>query len=312
MKKIKIVYPDLRPVTRIFYVPHHREFFAQYFDVEIYDPSKTYDRADTIFIKRLVQTDAWHDRFEELKQQGYKILLDHVEECPDSPIITQRPLPGESVLYCQKWFWYNDSRMYRHNGLHLYQPQRDVQYRGFMPINRWRAWREELVAAMGDRLKEFIWSFDRRPLPNDDRSTTAMHWRSYFNPQWYDHTQFSLVAETLVKGQGFITEKSFKPLAFRHPFMIMGQKHTLKLLQQWGFETFKNLWDESYDDSDDYRQRMSMIIHNIDHMQKQPYDRETQQKIAHNHARFFDSQAVDQGLLHDIVEPVFEIIGRVN
>jgi hypothetical protein len=49
----------------------------------------------------------------------------------------------------------------------------------------------------------------------------------------------------------FISEKTFRVLASSRPFIIIGQKNTLKNLHSLGFRTFNNIIDESYDDADD-------------------------------------------------------------
>lgn len=45
----------------------------------------------------------------------------------------------------------------------------------------------------------------------------------------------------------FISEKTFKPIACCHPFIIYGNKHSLKFLKKMGYETFNPYINESYD-----------------------------------------------------------------
>lgn len=45
----------------------------------------------------------------------------------------------------------------------------------------------------------------------------------------------------------FITEKTFKALINRRPFVILGPCGTLKILHHFGFKTFDSIFDESYD-----------------------------------------------------------------
>jgi uncharacterized protein YktA (UPF0223 family) len=49
----------------------------------------------------------------------------------------------------------------------------------------------------------------------------------------------------------FISEETFKALAFPRPFIVIGQKNVLKNLKIMGFKTFSNIIDESYDEMDD-------------------------------------------------------------
>ena len=52
----------------------------------------------------------------------------------------------------------------------------------------------------------------------------------------------------------YLTEKTWRNFNCRMPFVLIGQKHTLKQLHELGYKTFHPFIDESYDDrSDDYR-----------------------------------------------------------
>ena len=46
----------------------------------------------------------------------------------------------------------------------------------------------------------------------------------------------------------FISEKTFKPIACKHPFMFLGNKGSLKKLREMGYKTFHPFIDESYDE----------------------------------------------------------------
>ena len=47
-----------------------------------------------------------------------------------------------------------------------------------------------------------------------------------------------------------ITEKTFKPIVLQQPFLMIGNRGALKYLRGYGFQTFGDIWDESYDDLD--------------------------------------------------------------
>ena len=66
----------------------------------------------------------------------------------------------------------------------------------------------------------------------------------------YERSQLTVVTESHFDQTGglFITEKTFRPLLVGHPFMILGQKGTLKKLRSWGFQTDFDGIDQSYDD----------------------------------------------------------------
>lgn len=57
----------------------------------------------------------------------------------------------------------------------------------------------------------------------------------------------------------FISEKTFKPIACQHPFIILGSKGVLKNLQSLGYKTFSPYINESYDDLSTF-ERMEAIV----------------------------------------------------
>ena len=77
------------------------------------------------------------------------------------------------------------------------------------------------------------------------------------NLEIYENSQLTVVTESHFDQTGglFITEKTFRPLLVGHPFMVLGQKGTLKKLRSWGFITDFDGLDQSYDDVDDNRER---------------------------------------------------------
>lgn len=46
----------------------------------------------------------------------------------------------------------------------------------------------------------------------------------------------------------FLSEKLFKPIACFHPFIVVGNRGSLKKLKEMGYKTFEGFIDESYDD----------------------------------------------------------------
>lgn len=52
------------------------------------------------------------------------------------------------------------------------------------------------------------------------------------------------------------TEKTFKPIVLQQPFVLVGSAHILKHLRSYGFQTFEQWWDESYDSIEDPQERL--------------------------------------------------------
>ncbi len=76
----------------------------------------------------------------------------------------------------------------------------------------------------------------------------------------YEKTYFSIVAETLFYEMGtYISEKTLKPIAHLHPFVLVGRPGILKTLKNYGFKTFSDFWDESYDDIENNSDRIIKV-----------------------------------------------------
>jgi len=61
-----------------------------------------------------------------------------------------------------------------------------------------------------------------------------------------------VVTETAYWGdKQHLTEKTFKPIVLQQPFILQSCRGSLEYLRRYGFRTFGDFWDESYDDCDD-------------------------------------------------------------
>ena len=100
------------------------------------------------------------------------------------------------------------------------------------------------------------------PLRIDYRSEPAIPNHS-FTLSAVTHTQRSfvyVVTETCYWEQKcHLTEKIFKPIVSKMPFILVGPAHNLAYLHSYGFKTFDRWFDESYDTIEDPMARMSMI-----------------------------------------------------
>ena len=274
--------------------------WQRYFDIEYYDSDKTYDRPGKVFVVNWQNAD--DDYCKQLKDQGHRVVVDNLWEYP------QQHKKNYHWLENLNWFWYNESIWWRSLGYHRYQPTKTYSNLAFMPIRRQDSVRDKIITNLGDRLDNFIWSYRDQLLPNDITATQYNHQR-FVNPDWYDDTYFSLVVESSMIGIcKRLGEKSFKPIAYRHPFLLMGGYGSLKKLRSLGFETYENLFDESYDKIYNFDLRLDAIIKNIDNFEPQPYDSLTQSKLQHNHAHFFDRELVESRIVSEIIEPLIHYI----
>ena len=78
---------------------------------------------------------------------------------------------------------------------------------------------------------------------------------------FYTNSLVSIVTETNFATKALtLTEKSFKPSKEKHPFIIVGVNGALKSMREFGFQTFSEFWDESYDEEENQMMRLHKII----------------------------------------------------
>jgi hypothetical protein len=75
----------------------------------------------------------------------------------------------------------------------------------------------------------------------------------------YADSWFSVVTETEMRGRpSRITEKTLKPLVNFHPFIMFGNPGSLRMIREYGFITFEDVIDESYDEEPIPRRRFEL------------------------------------------------------
>lgn len=139
---------------------------------------------------------------------------------------------------------------------------------------------------MDDQRKELFYSLsntspdDKKfPLDNPAQQTVVDH---------YNKTFLSLTVETL-EIPLFFSEKTYKPILHKHPFILVGAQGMLKKLKEFGFRTFNQWWDESYDDAINMQDRIQKIIeilsklNHLDIDTLKLYRRQMQDTLEHNY-----------------------------
>lgn len=91
-----------------------------------------------------------------------------------------------------------------------------------------------------------------------------------------------------------LTEKIFKPIVIKRPFILVGAHKNLEYLKSYGFLTFDRWIDESYDLEEDPDARLTMIVNELDklcRLSPQELDamhKEMQSVLEYNHHHFFN------------------------
>lgn len=96
-----------------------------------------------------------------------------------------------------------------------------------------------------------------------------------------------------------LTEKIFKPIVLKQPFILLGCANNLSYLKEYGFKTFDRWWDESYDQCEDPIKRLNMVTEILEHLCKlsnhelQNILLEMEEILEHNYSLFYSQKFID-------------------
>jgi hypothetical protein len=110
----------------------------------------------------------------------------------------------------------------------------------------------------------------------------------------YNHFAIEIVCETYFTGNTFFpTEKVWRPILLKTPFIVQGPTGFLKNLRNLGFKTFYDFWDEGYDE-DPHAHSIHEITRLIDTLAKEPVEElnwmlyNMQDILEHNYNRLLE------------------------
>lgn len=120
---------------------------------------------------------------------------------------------------------------------------------------------EEAITKMPEYEKnyEFVksWDFSNAVTLDKDLDDNRA---GEFTRSFYKDYFCSITVETAVLiNQMFFSEKTFKPIFNLQPFIMFGDAFSLEHLRKLGYKTFSNWWDESYDQNEDWLQRLKLV-----------------------------------------------------
>lgn len=96
-------------------------------------------------------------------------------------------------------------------------------------------------------------------------------------PEHFANSYFTFVTETTFANDNdenvlFFTEKIYQPILQYHPFIVAACPGTLAYMRKYGYETFPELFDESYDVEQDLKKRTALILENIERVANMPVE----------------------------------------
>lgn len=115
-----------------------------------------------------------------------------------------------------------------------------------------------------------------------------------------------IVPETLFETEKiYLTEKVLKPMVMRQAFILLAPPGSLQYLRDYGFRTFGEIWDESYDSIQDHQQRMDRVIalvNEISALGDEQYQKIIQacQEILDHNREYFYSERFQELLIDEM------------
>ena len=308
-------------------LPCFSPIVKQYFDFEPYQTDKYYDPSTVFLIMGSVYDAEMARRFADCRVivdlciEGFFGKWGEVYniKSPGHCVLygSYIPNPPDDLVSIPNFIRYTKTLIDTAKGYHTHTPNRNYAKKFLMPIGNKRKWRDRVVERLDSYLDDAYWSYVRRGTVLPGEPPVQKRYDMWnFNPMWYDDTCFGVVIESF-NGQRlnaetpvFLTEKIYKPMAGCQPFMVVGGSGILTYLKSQGFETFDNLFDETYDTETDLGKKLDIIARNIENYVKQPYDAVTVAKIKHNFELFYNVDITNQGIVKDIVEPIVKFIEK--
>lgn len=165
------------------------------------------------------------------------------------------------------------------------------------------------------------WNDTCLPYVVDDPDFT-INWAAENYTLKYNETLFSIVLETSAEDVGgtsmFLSEKTFKAMANRHPLIVFGHKGSNHFLRDLGFKTYESYFDiDQFDFINDNYLRYNMILKQVklisnDLMNKSLKERvkwkfKNQEVLDHNYELIFESTHSKQFSmkLHETIKSYF-------
>jgi hypothetical protein len=124
-------------------------------------------------------------------------------------------------------------------------------YPGFLHhIDRWTP------GVSNERIRAFL-----QTLPLTLDADLSMNQAHSVNVKHHLDTDISVIHETHSNVESvFLSEKTYRALFLKHPFLMMGSPGLLAQLRADGYQTYGCLFDESYDEEKSLRKRKEMVL----------------------------------------------------
>lgn len=111
------------------------------------------------------------------------------------------------------------------------------------------------------------------PMVLDQRTLDEVHMKSISQDGDFlnklKSCEIDIITESFIDYTVYVTEKVFKPIIMKQPFMVLGPSRTLDFLRQNGYSTFEHLYTDvqAFDKQHNFMDRINMLLSDIETLQ---------------------------------------------
>jgi hypothetical protein len=295
-------------------------FTADYYRLHTFKLGE-YHRRFAIIDHRDLHEEIWQNdeylrdfrsRTEKLHELGFIFIIGHPWESQENVsgwFNFDNVLQGKRYMSWSgstSWFWHMMHKKHRgkkYNFIH------DHKKFDFLYLNKYpRRHRIFLYKKLKDNnlLNNSLYTFVRynnRRLPaqyelpdlNGKDYPIAGRDQEIFEPP-YNESSYHIVSETNDNDNDiFMTEKIWKPIMAKQPFIVHGNHGYLKKLREMGFKTFDGIIDESYDLEKDRNKKIDLITRSCQKLLMSKWKdvyANTKSQREHNYENFWNRESL--------------------
>ena len=152
---------------------------------------------------------------------------------------------------------------------------------------------------LSDDQRKLFYQYEKdlhRPMSHPDILGVAGQFDTRFQPQFLQRALWNIVNETVGEyPHPFVTEKTYKAILTKRPFVMFGAPGTLKAIQDLGFVTFDGWINERYDSLSTIANRIDCVLRQIEEFcrmtpqQLQDVARDMEQVLEYNFNHYIET-----------------------
>jgi hypothetical protein len=213
------------------------------------------------------------------------------------------------ICHPHRWATVTALYTYKDQGLLSFA---NKDYPGYTPHNR-------SFITFNDEYAFYSKKFNDLNLPEDFKLTLPLNYEDPENkdlpnaviidlyPDKFYHSYLHIVCETFVS-HPFFSEKTYKPIKYFQPFVMINGQYSLQYFRDMGYQTFSKYINESYDHEPDNERRIELAIQSsLDFMNREDLHevmKEMYPIFEHNHNVFIERCRNFQDRLHSDISKI--------